>query len=320
MDLLSTVLQSLRTVDSAIGLFELGAPWGFELGTLSPQHVFVFEPLDGDFHLDVDGAAPVRVQRGDTALVLGGAFRMMASPAVHTLPLRQLWPDADFPTIDPPAARNGPVRLRWQGQKNARTAGDRIVTLSLLLREAAHSPILDVLPRCVVLRHGTTPLYPWSDPVMRFVELESHQDHPGYEAAARLLAQLTFVELVRTYVRTVGTDRASWLKGISDPQIGRALALIYNEPGRDWRLETLAGACHMARSTFSRRFRQLVGRSPMEYLCAVRLHQAAQRLSAGERVQQVAAAVGYQSEWAFRRAFAARFGLSPNRYRKARPG
>lgn len=320
MDLLSTVLQSLRIVDSAIGLFELGAPWGFELGALSPQHVFVFEPLDNDFHLGVGGEAPVRVQRGDTALVLGGDFRMMASPAVHTLPLRQLWPDADFPMIDPPVPRGGPVRLQWHAPESARSAGDRIVTLALLLREAAHSPILDVLPRCIVLRHGTTPLYPWSEPMVRFVEIESHQDHPGYEAAAQLLAQLTIVELIRTYVRSVGTDSASWLKGISDPQIGRALALIYNEAGRDWRLETLAGACHMARSTFSRRFQQLVGRSPMEYLCSVRLHQAAQRLAAGERVQQVAAAVGYQSEWAFRRAFTAQFGLSPNRYRKQRPG
>lgn len=321
MDLLSTVLQSLRLIDSSVGLFEMGGPWGFQLAAATPGHVFVFYPLTSPLHLEVPGEAPLLLQPGDTALVLGTGFTMASSPEVHPLPLTELWAERRLPPLGPRVQRTGAARLRWNATGPA-SGIDRVLTLALLLEDVQQSPVLGVLPRCIVLRSGATRLYPWWDPVMRFIDIESGcaDGVPGYDAAARLLAQLTFVEMVRTYALTVEIDKASWLKGITDAQVGRALGLIYGEPMRDWRLDTLASACGMARSTFSRRFTALVGCPPMEYLGQVRLHQAARQLAAGERVGQVAASIGYQSEWAFRRAFTLQFGTTPNRYRQGARG
>lgn len=321
MDLLSTVLQSLHMVDSAFAMLERAPPWGLRLDTTSRQQVFVLQPLDAPCHLRVADGPLVPIGRGDTAVVLGERFELLSSPSVPTIPLSHLWPQDQRPALGRERTRPGPLHLRRPvGHQADDTPTHRLLLVALLLQDVAHSPVLGVLPHQLVLRHDTTPLFPWSAPVLRFVEHEADQERPGYEAASQMLAQMVISDIIRTYVLVIGTDRASWMRGIADPQIGKALGLIHNEAGRDWRLETLAEACHMARSTFSRRFLRLVGRSPMDYLCAVRMHQAAERLRAGEQVQQVCAAVGYQSEWAFRKAFTAQFDTSPSQYRKAPHG
>lgn len=319
MDLLSTVLRSLRLVDSAVGLFEFGAPWSFSLNTATADQIFVLGPENATLLLDVEGTAPVAVAPGDTAVVLGAPFSMSSTPGRAPIPLEQVWQDGGLPPLGEQAERGGPIRLRWNAPGPGGTA-DRIITLALQLDDIANSPVLGVLPRCFVLRGLSTSVYPWIYPIQRFIEHEGDRQRPGYEAAARMLAQLTFIELTRSYAVDVGADKASWLKGIADPQIGHALGLIYGETERDWSLESLASACQMARSTFSRRFQQLVGRSPMEYLGSVRLDVAARRLRAGERVGDVAASIGYQSEWAFRQAFTRQFGASPRRYAQAGRG
>jgi AraC-like DNA-binding protein len=317
MDLLSTVLRSLRLVDSAVGLFEFGAPWAFSLKSATPEQIFVLGPENAPLLLEVEGVPTQRVEPGDTAVVLGARFAMAAPAGGAPMPLEQVWRDGGLPPLGQQAERTGPLHLRWNvPEAGATAAPDRIITLALQLEDLAHSPVLGVLPRCFVLR-GESSVYPWTYPIQRFIRHEGHRQRPGYEAAAHTLAQLTFMELTRSYAVDVGADKASWLKGIADPQIGRALGLIYGQTERDWTLESLAHACQMARSTFSRRFQRLVGRSPMEYLGSVRLDIAARRLRAGERVGNVAASIGYQSEWAFRQAFTRQFGTSPKRYAQA---
>jgi AraC-like DNA-binding protein len=319
MDLLSTVLQSLRLVDSAVCLFEFGAPWCFSLKASAPGQIFVLGPESVTLQLEVDGAAPVAVAPGDTAVVLGAPFIIRSTAGRAPIPLAQVWQDRGLPPLGQHAQRAGPIHLGWN-MPDPDGPGDRIIALALQLDDIANSPVLGVLPRHFVLRSQHTSVYPWIYPIQRFIDHERDRQRPGYEAAARMLAQLTFIELTRSYAVDVGADKASWLKGIADPQIGHALGLIYGETERDWSLESLASACQMARSTFSRRFQQLVGRSPMEYLGSVRLDVAARRLRAGERVGDVAASIGYQSEWAFRQAFTRQFGASPRRYAQAGRG
>lgn len=70
----------------------------------------------------------------------------------------------------------------------------------------------------------------------------------------------------------------------------------------------------------TRLFRQLVGLGPSDYLRARRLSVAAMRLrDGGDRVVDVALDVGFDSHDGFTRAFAGRFGLTPNRYRAEAP-
>jgi AraC-like DNA-binding protein len=72
----------------------------------------------------------------------------------------------------------------------------------------------------------------------------------------------------------------------------------------------------MSRSVFAGRFSSLVGQPPMQYLAMWRMHMAAQYLREGRgSLAQIGAAIGYDSESAFSRAFKRQFGVSPGGWR-----
>jgi transcriptional regulator GlxA family with amidase domain len=105
---------------------------------------------------------------------------------------------------------------------------------------------------------------------------------------------------------------------LKDKQIGRALSLIHAEPERAWTVEALARELGMSRSSFSDRFRELVGCGAMSYVSDWRLQKALAMLDESNwSIQEIATRSGYQSPAAFTRAFAAKFATSPTKYRLA---
>ncbi|MCZ7657838.1 MAG: AraC family transcriptional regulator [Xanthobacteraceae bacterium] len=83
-------------------------------------------------------------------------------------------------------------------------------------------------------------------------------------------------------------------------------------------MEELAAEAGASRSVVAERFTRFLGEPPLTYLARWRLQLAARLLlTSRERVLQVAAEVGYESEAAFNRAFKREFGSPPGQYRKA---
>ncbi len=69
--------------------------------------------------------------------------------------------------------------------------------------------------------------------------------------------------------------------------------------------------------SFARRFRSANGRSPIEYVQALRIEEAKQMLETStESVENISAEVGYQDAAAFRRTFRKLSGTSPADYRR----
>src|SRR5262245_64822356 len=101
--------------------------------------------------------------------------------------------------------------------------------------------------------------------------------------------------------------RAPELKGflaaLKDERVARALTALHRKPGERWRVDTLAREAGMSRTVFAERFAALLGRTPMQYLAAWRMHLADGMLRVRRSsVAQVAELLGYQTETAFRRA------------------
>ncbi len=83
------------------------------------------------------------------------------------------------------------------------------------------------------------------------------------------------------------------------------------------RLAELAGAVSLGERTLLRRFRKATGRTPGEYLRAVRVERAKRLLETGEEAaENVAWSVGYGDVSAFFRAFKGLTGLTPREYRE----
>jgi len=92
-------------------------------------------------------------------------------------------------------------------------------------------------------------------------------------------------------------------------------------PAHPWTLDELAAEAHVSRATLVRIFRKEGDLPPLGFLCELRLGLAHQRLSStNATLAQVAAAVGYDSESAFSRAFRKRYGISPGRLRARHEG
>ena len=91
---------------------------------------------------------------------------------------------------------------------------------------------------------------------------------------------------------------------------------MHAEPGKPWRLDELARASAMSRTSFAERFRTLAGVPPLTYLNSWRMLLAQRALRDGDtRVGSLALALGYTSESAFSNAFKREVGVSPLRYR-----
>ena len=77
------------------------------------------------------------------------------------------------------------------------------------------------------------------------------------------IAELVFVEVLRSYLMTASEDGASWLGGLRDPIVGRALARLHAQPARAWTLPELAHEAGASRSVLAERFTYFVGHPPM---------------------------------------------------------
>lgn len=141
---------------------------------------------------------------------------------------------------------------------------------------------------------------------------------PGARAAVDRLIDLLLIAVVRAWADANGDGRASWLSGLRDPTIARALAAIHDRPEYPWTLATLAAEVNVSRATLARRFGELVGQPPLAYVTRWRLDLAARRLKdTDEPIDAIARAVGYSSEYAFNRAFRRHRGVPPGRFRRA---
>lgn len=99
--------------------------------------------------------------------------------------------------------------------------------------------------------------------------------------------------------------------------MGQALAALHADPAQPWTVERLARHVGVSRSVLADRFAEMVGETPMQYLALWRMQLASRRLLEGGAVAAVAAAVGYESEAAFSRAFKKLVGEAPATWRRA---
>ena len=140
---------------------------------------------------------------------------------------------------------------------------------------------------------------------------------PGAASTLVKVADLLFVEAIRRYVEVTPPEGSGWLAAVRDAHIGRALAVLHEDPERAWTLEELAREVALSRSGLASRFNELVGEPPMQYLTRWRLAMAAKALrSSKESVVRIAGRSGYESEAAFSRAFKREFGMPPVAWRR----
>ena len=108
-----------------------------------------------------------------------------------------------------------------------------------------------------------------------------------------------------------------WLTALDDPDLGRALDAMLDDPAGSHTVESLANTALMSRSTFAKRFHEAFGSTPLGFLHELRMRRAATLLQRSRHVpvERVAREVGFASRSRFSDAFKSRFGMTPAVFR-----
>lgn len=316
MDVLSDVLAAVRLTGAIFFDSTFRTQWVAEAPKASiiaekvmpnSQYVFYFHTLlEGSCWAELtDGSTePLKLEAGDIV-----AFPMDDAHALcSTIGLRA---EPDLAIYHRPIDRQLPYVLN-QG------SGDdtcRFVCGYLGCDIRPYNPFLKSLPR--VLHGRGTANQSWLAQLVQHAVSETERPVAGGETVLAKLAELLFVEVIRQYVDGLPSGSRGWLAGLRDPQIGSALQLIHGRPAEDWTIERLAREIGLSRSAFAERFTHFTGVSPMQYVAQWRMQLATRRLETpGVSVAQAGAAVGYESEAAFNRAFKKLVGMTPGAWRK----
>lgn len=178
------------------------------------------------------------------------------------------------------------------------------------------NPMLSALPRVLRVR-PTSPATDGMPHLVAFALRELREDLSGGQVVKLRMAELLFVDVMRRYLTALPSGHTGWLAGLRDPLVARALALLHNAPAHGWTLDALAAQAATSRSVLAERFVHLIGQPPIQYLRELRMQLACRLLAEdGAKVVSVAAAVGFESEAAFSRAFKKSVGVSPDEWRR----
>lgn len=251
-------------------------PWQVDAGEQPSLHVVV----EGSFHLVHDEQRVLELAPGD--LVLVGAGRPDAASRRHS-----------FRCLPPaPGARSPRAEL-------------------LSAMYAAAPAELPALAPIVHLPAADMRRSPGLSAIVSLLRAALADPGSGQEALARSLLQPLLAYTLHSHRRThEGT-------GNFDRRIVRALQLMQAKSTERWTVAALAKAAGLSRAAFARRFLAELGVPPLRHLTGLRMQRAARRLTeSDDSLAAIAAEVGYDSEFAFGRAFKRHMGEAPGAFRR----
>ena len=158
-------------------------------------------------------------------------------------------------------------------------------------------------------------------PVLGLVQLlrqEAAAEQPGARDMAELLTQALLLHVLRAYAQSEAVRQLPGvLNLLAEPRLQGVVQAMWQQPGGDWSLDSLAERAAMSRATFTRQFAQHAGMSPWAFLTQLRMLHGMELLrDPRHSLAQIAGLTGYQSESAFNVAFRKYSGQTPARYRR----
>ena len=277
-DPLSDVLAALRVAGAVTS--RSTSPAGFTMPLERGGKVGFHVVLEGRCAITVDRGSAVELHAGDAVLVPFGDAHVLSG--------------------------EGPSALLC----GVYTAPDRRSPLGpgVLPRLVAD------LPQLVVVRRGGGG--DRLEALLQLLDAETAQPGPGSAEVVRRLVDVVLVHLLRAHAATTGCRGV--VTALADPAVARALTAVHDDPARRWTVEALAAEGGLSRAALARRWRGSLGEPPLTYVTRWRVSLAGRLLSTTDLpLAAVATRVGYQSEFAFARAFKRATGSSPGRWRRA---
>lgn len=97
-------------------------------------------------------------------------------------------------------------------------------------------------------------------------------------------------------------------------EIAHAIKYLSSRLGQNVTIDDIATKVGMSRAVLHRKFKQATTMSPIQFIKAMKLNNAAMRIAAGTNVSEAAMEVGYVSSSQFSREFKRMYGQSPKQW------
>ena len=316
-DVLSSVLGSIRLESGAFARPVIRAPWGirFQREDLATRLLLDKKKLSS-FHAVVRGSAYLRMEGRAPISVSAGDLLVFPDADPHILSDR----------VDRPAVSSGEVIAAAGSEEAAMEvmqSGDGPETTIVCGyfsydRDGAH-PLLSMLPSLIHIKGEEGRGVQWLETTLGFMASEVALGQPGSRAVMGRLTDILFIQVVRSYIQQLNGHGGGWLRGLRDPRVAKALAAIHAAPAHPWTVGELATTAGASRTVFAKKFHELVGETPLQYVTRWRMQKATEDLAQADLPMiEVAERAGYGSEAAFSRVFKRVTGTPPATYRRQR--
>jgi AraC-like DNA-binding protein len=295
VDLLQEHLVRARAAGGVFARSAANPPWGLRLSGIQ---LAVHAVVQGQIWLWTEaGEAPVVLRPGDLAFVRGGPDHFVAYE-----------PGAEC--VSPDEFR----RLHTGGEVELGADGAVFLCGAYQFAGDIGAGLVDALPPVLAFPASV------DDPIHGVVTLLSRelaQPQPAQQTVLDRLLDLLVVLGLRTGLAR-SANAPAWFRASADERLARALQAIHENAGRPWTVEGLARVALMSRASFARVFQQTLGQTPMQYLRDWRMTLARDLLlTDGVSLSEIAARVGYSSQYAFTTAFRRHHGQPPGRWRES---
>ena len=300
MDPLSDMVALLRPAAAVSKPISGRGRWGVRYAARNAPGFTIV--LAGAAWVTFEGRAPLHLARGDFLLVPTTPAFVLASA-----------PDAPAIPVEPSRA---PVR---HGEPDG--PPDFVALGGSFAYERINAPLLlGLLPDLIHIPATQGQ----SSRLRRLIDLLSEEcgaDLPGKDLILSRMLEVLLVEALRWHGSGGAAVPAGLLKGMGDPGLMRALAIMHGDARANRTVADLAAVAGMSRSAFTARFSDLIGCAPMEYLARWRMGLAKDALvRGGKSLERIADEIGYESASAFSTAFRKRQGVAPGRFARDHEG
>lgn len=301
--LLADSIEALRLQSWVLGRLDLHVPWGVQVTGCTGWIHLPGQPCLMTLGTD---ATTTSVAAGDLLVVFPShEHRLLENQHSPTIPIERLLTSYRREPVDPLPPVPQPSFAS-------------LVSLCFLLDGFERTLLRASLPAFILLGGDGQRARPYVEDVLRLILQEAASGEPCAQVIVNRLVRVLLIKAVQEHMRTADqTGGGNWLRAISDPEIGRAIAFMHDQPEAPWTVASLAERVALSRSAFSARFTGLMGKPPLEYLFEWRMQKAAYLLrTTRAELKEVAARVGYESASAFSKAFARWSGTAPGSYRQ----
>lgn len=308
-DVLEDALKSLRISGSVLLRETYATPWAVAV----PDADSLASLLQTDksvqvvaFHLVEFGHCVIKPGKGDAHHLKAGEMLVCFGGEDHQLSQGKT---GNIQSIESLLAGHPNHQRAHSSQTTEQTA---LLCGVFQLAHTEFNPLFSALPHLVHVNLARAGTFNNLSGVSGLMAEEIDRHAPGSGYVIERLLEVLCAEAIRSHIETLTSDDANWFRGIKDPKVGKALAIIHNRPGDDWSVHRLADQVSMSPSRFAARFAESIGDTPKAYLTKWRMNLACRELTSNKcSVNEVAKSVGYESPAAFSRAFKKHVGATP---------